>query len=201
MAIYATKNIEQFDTTRGRPADLAAAREAEWALIGPRAAVLDAPDRTLLRLHFERDLGYEEIAQLTGRDRGTLHRRVTLLRRRLRSPYAAVLLDPDDPLPMDQKRIGVDHFLRGESATKLARRHGVSPYVMRQRLQVVRGWAMRDYKDRVIDRPPEPVAERDEEPDDLEARTRRARLAEAADRRALGVAPPATRGATASPEV
>ena len=129
---------------------LAEALREEWdASLKPRLHLLDPADALLLRLFHDNHLTYEQIGQLRNQNRGTIYKRLNLLRARLRSPFADVLSRDTIGLPTHLRQLGIERFVRGTSTAELARRAGVSVYRMTQQLQLIRGWVLSAIKDEV----------------------------------------------------
>ena len=137
--------LDRIDPRQGRAAASADALRAQWSdTLRDRARHLGQSDRLLVELYFRHALSYQKIGQTLGRSRGTVHRRLAAVVRRLKSPLVAAVLEPKCPLPQHLRELGVRRFLRDESIRDLAKDYNVTRHQMQRQLQQLEGWVLRD---------------------------------------------------------
>ena len=144
MAHHDTNLIEKLDSRSLAPRDLAAARDAWGGELRRKARFLGERDRLMLRLFHERQLTYEQIARRMGQNRGTIFRRLQIVRRRLTGPVADGLTGGRCRLPEHLREMGVRRFIRGETIARLAKDYNLSVHHAREQLYVIRGWVLRE---------------------------------------------------------
>lgn len=110
---------------------------------------LDAKDKTLLQMVFEKGSTFEAIARLTGRNPSTVSRRFhrllhTLIARQLISPLPGRI-----PLNRTDCRIIQDYFLRGRTQKAIARKRNISLYRVRSLIRRIRSAADENSADRM----------------------------------------------------
>ena len=116
-----------------------AAEELPTVLLG-RRKLLGDEEKLLLELSLQRRMSHRQIGRVLDLPFGTVSRRLRRIRAKLSDPMAAALADPGCRLGASYREMAVDHFFRGVASRTLAARLGLSPGIVRQRLQYVRGW-------------------------------------------------------------
>ncbi len=109
-----------------------------------RAKHLPDNELLMLKMFFEHHMSYNNIAKALGRSRGSVHRQIHGVVRRLDSDMADVLCDPSCPLPEHLVRLGLRRFVRNEPLKKLAEELGVTRHQMQRQLNQLEGWILRD---------------------------------------------------------
>ena len=122
------------------PTTLAHGRQARLASIMNAAEFLPQAERELLRLHFEQQVSLSALASLAGCNAGTMSRRVRRTVRRLQDPIVQALVTRQVPIADDDRRVGIDRFLRGHGIRRLAADHGLTTAEVRRRLAWITGW-------------------------------------------------------------
>jgi hypothetical protein len=106
-----------------------------------RAGYLPVRDQTLLRLAVLGEHGYRELGRIMGMTAGSAYRRVERLKRRLRDPVVAALIDYPGTLSEEYRELGLRHFLLKRAARTLAAERGECEQDMKAKLRCVRVWA------------------------------------------------------------
>jgi len=110
-------------------------------LLMRRAAYLPLADQSLLRLALEGEHSLRELGPMFGLSAGGTCRRIQTLKRRLRDPVVALLIDFPVDLPELHRRVGVLRLLLGQSIRAIALETGRTIGEVRSMLAYVRGWA------------------------------------------------------------
>src|SRR5689334_15125222 len=91
-----------------------------------RARALGPDDRLLIELAFGKNLSVRQIAVILKRPAGTVSRTLNRLRKRLRDPIVAALLEADCPFSPQFKRIAMEYFAQSMRMRDIGRRHGMT---------------------------------------------------------------------------
>lgn len=105
-----------------------------------RAAFLRPRDLQLAKLAWEYGLPMRTIAELRGVCNGAVSRQLANLERRLTTPLAGALTDPNCTLDDFDRELAIAHHLQRRSVAEVAGEHGVAYQEVRRRLQFVQGW-------------------------------------------------------------
>jgi hypothetical protein len=102
--------------------------------------LLDKDDRLLIELANGAGASHRKIAELMKLQAGTVSRRLRRVWGRVGDPIVTRLLDDRCPLGPDYRQIGVEHFLIGRSAARIAADRDMTPAAVREVIGYVRTW-------------------------------------------------------------
>jgi DNA-directed RNA polymerase specialized sigma24 family protein len=105
-----------------------------------RARLLGQDDRLLVELALQSRVSRRKLGQIFHVPAGTVTRRLQRLARRLHDPVVIDLLDDSCPLTPEYRQVGIERFLRGQSAAAIADKHRMRPADVRLILHFVKGW-------------------------------------------------------------
>jgi DNA-directed RNA polymerase specialized sigma24 family protein len=107
---------------------------------------LTEADQNLLHLALSGRHTYRQVASLRNRSPGAINRRVHQLLRRLSHPLVIDLIENPAALCDRYQRIGLEHFLHGQSVNSLAEAHQVSRREIRSILAMLNRWAKKIHR-------------------------------------------------------
>jgi DNA-directed RNA polymerase specialized sigma24 family protein len=110
------------------------------ASILARARLLGQDDRLLVELALQSRVSRRKLGQIFHVPAGTVTRRLQRLARRLHDPVVIDLLDDSCPLTPEYRQVGIERFLRGQSAAAIADKHRMRPADVQLILHFVKGW-------------------------------------------------------------
>lgn len=114
--------------------------EQVLARLRERIDFLLPDDRLLVELILSGTVSRARAAALLNLPPWRVTRRLRTVSARLHDPLVAALMEPRCPLAPDYRQIGVEHFLTGLSAGKLAAKHSMRPGEVRRMIQFIKGW-------------------------------------------------------------
>lgn len=97
-------------------------------------------DRSILELRFRVGLTIQQIANLTGRSRSCVSRRISAVNHRLRDPFVQDLQRHAAEFDKDELDIALLHFAGGQAVDRIARDRRLSRHRVLSILAAVRGW-------------------------------------------------------------
>ncbi len=120
--------------------DRAALPERQRQLLLERAQMLREGDRAIVVASLSRGMTVRELGRLLNLNAGAVSRRLASLRTRLLDPNVVALSVAEGRLDATDREIGLSLLLRKERVSDVSRRTGLTPAIVRKRMQFVRGW-------------------------------------------------------------